>query len=120
MSSLCVFCEIAAGEAPAEIINSNGLTMTIVPLNPVTHGHVIVIPRAHVADALTDPEITGKVMHSAALMSKRLRRFHPEYESVNIITSVGAPATQTVFHLHVHIVPRREGDGLTLPWTESD
>jgi histidine triad (HIT) family protein len=116
--SECVFCDIAAGEAPAEIINSNGFSMTIVPLNPVTPGHVIVIPRKHVRDALSDPNVTGLVMHSAALMGQRLRKYHPDYASVNIITSVGAPATQTVFHLHIHVVPRREGDGLHLPWTE--
>lgn len=113
----CIFCEIVAGRAPAEVMNSNGFSMTIVPLNPVTPGHLLVIPRVHVKDALTDSLITGTLMHNAALMGQRMRKFHPEYESLNLITSVGVPATQSVFHLHIHIVPRREGDGLALPWT---
>lgn len=113
----CIFCEIAAGKAPADTVSSSGSHMAFHPLNPVTPGHLLVIPRRHVTDALSNPEVTGWVMHIAALTAKRMSRFHPEYESVNLITSVGVPATQSVFHLHIHIVPRREGDGLALPWT---
>ncbi|QUE25304.1 histidine triad nucleotide binding protein [Microbacterium phage Fizzles] len=113
----CIFCEIAAGRAPADTVSSSGSFMALHPLNPVTPGHLLVIPRQHVTDALSEPGVTGATMQTAALVAKRMRRFHPEYESVNLITSVGVPATQSVFHLHIHIVPRREGDGLTLPWT---
>ncbi|AEY85311.1 hypothetical protein SHJG_p1121 (plasmid) [Streptomyces hygroscopicus subsp. jinggangensis 5008] len=73
-------------------------------------GHVFVLPRVHVEDAGTDPEVTAAVMRRAA----ELMAEHP---AANLITSKGAAATQTVYHLHVHVVPRQEGDGLPLPWT---
>lgn len=113
----CIFCQIAAGEAPADTVNQNGQTITFRPLNPVAPGHLLVIPRLHVPDALADSSTTSLVMMSAVITANRMRRFHPEYESVNFITSVGVPATQSVFHLHIHIVPRHDGDGLQLPWT---
>lgn len=112
MSEPCVFCKIVAGDAPANIVEKWGDTaLAIVPLNPVVDGHVIVIPSRHVADAGEEPYVTGDVMACASWFAA------DRYESYNLITSAGAPATQTVFHLHVHVVPRRPGDGLALPWT---
>lgn len=104
----CIFCEIVAGRAPAKVVGRWAEAIVIVPLNPVTEGHLLVIPTQHVMDARIEPITTGMVMARAASLAP-----HP----CNLITSVGAEATQTVFHLHVHIVPRREGDGLPLPWT---
>lgn len=83
------------------------------PLHPVVPGHRLVVPKVHVADALEDPQVSGRVMAYAANLA-RARSLHP----CNIMTSVGAEATQSVFHLHLHIVPRKTGDGLMLPWTE--
>jgi len=108
VSADCVFCRIVRGDAPATFVGAWIDTLAIVPLNPVTEGHILVIPRAHVTDALAAPEVTARVTARAAHLARR---------PCNIITSCGAEATQTVFHLHVHIVPRREGDGLPLPWT---
>lgn len=104
----CVFCDIVSGRAPAEVMNIWPDALAIIPLGPVTPGHVLVLPRRHVTDATTDPEVTAATMRRAAEIAS--------WPS-NIITSVGGPATQTVFHLHVHVVPRREGDGLMLPWS---
>jgi histidine triad (HIT) family protein len=87
----------------------------IEPVLPVTPGHALVVPRRHVADALEDPALTGDVVRLAAVYARSLRL--SGVEACNIITSVGPEATQSVFHLHVHVVPRREGDGLPLPWS---
>ncbi len=108
----CVFCDIVNGQAPATFVarDYDHDAIAIVPLNPVTDGHVIVMPREHVGDATEDPIVTGDVMVLAA----SLARLH---DSANIITSIGAAASQSVTHLHLHVVPRREGDGLSLPWT---
>ncbi|MCL6299515.1 HIT family protein [Streptomyces kronopolitis] len=76
-------------------------------MNP---GHVVVLPRVHVEDAGTDPEVTGAVM-------RRIAELMAEHPAANLITSKGEAATQSVFHLHVHVVPRQAGDGLPLPWT---
>lgn len=105
----CVFCDFTGPK-----LRDYGTSFVVVPLNPVTAGHVLVIPPVHVVDACEELAITGDVFHDAA------RYIREEgIEAANIITSVGAEATQSVFHLHVHVVPRRENDGLALPWTET-
>lgn len=116
--SNCVFCEILHETEPAQAVANGLATLGIVPLNPVTEGHVIFIPRKHVRDAATEPDVTAKVMEDAShYVQIRSRNFALGglYESVNLITSVGRPATQSVFHLHIHVVPRKENDGLALP-----
>lgn len=122
MSAVCVFCAIAAGEAPAEFVEDIGAeyadrtdTMIIRPLGPQVPGHVLVIPRQHVANATEDLTVTSTTMAVAA-----------DYASLvgpcNIITSVGAEATQSVFHLHVHVLPRGARDGLrpSWPWVRAE
>jgi histidine triad (HIT) family protein len=106
----CVFCQIVAGEAPAEIVHENEVAVAFVPLGPVTPGHVLVVPRQHVEDALVNPAITATTMLVAAQVAQ-------ESYPCNLITSAGHEASQTVFHLHIHVVPRRAGDGLALPWS---
>ncbi|MBB0243872.1 HIT domain-containing protein [Streptomyces alkaliphilus] len=107
----CPFCAIVAGRAPATVMRTWSDAIAIVPLNPVTPGHWLVIPRTHVPDAATDPGVSAAVMRRAAEVIAHTG------DDCNLITSIGAPATQTVFHLHLHIVPRATGDGLPLPWT---
>lgn len=113
----CVFCEIVQGNVPAKNLADGISNIAIEPLNPVVPGHFIVIPRTHVADAYHNPDITGRTMRDATQWADLFRLRDRRYESVNLITSVGAPATQSVFHLHIHVVPRAEGDGLALPWS---
>lgn len=108
--SECVFCDIVAGRAPAEIFHEWEDAIAFVPLNPVTEGHLLVIPKVHVADVGHDPYVSATTMQRAAQLAAT--------QWCNVITSRGRVATQTVFHLHFHIVPRREDDGLALPWTE--
>lgn len=82
------------------------------PLNPVTNGHFLVVPRTHVDNALTGATYAGRALTLAAKLAADM-----DLTDCNFITSAGSSATQTVRHLHVHAVPRREGDGLALPWT---
>jgi histidine triad (HIT) family protein len=107
----CVFCRIVARVAPATIVSEDPSSIAIVPLNPVVEGHLLVLPRLHVVDATEIPSISGRVMEHASQLA------HLYFDDANIITSIGPAATQTVRHLHLHVVPRREGDGLHLPWT---
>lgn len=115
----CVFCEILYGSEPAKVVYDGISTLGIVPLNPVVDGHVIFLPRKHVRDASEKPALTAAVMSDAAEYIQHLRRRadsaanSPDF---NIITSIGPAATQSVFHLHVHVVPRTANDGLALPW----
>jgi histidine triad (HIT) family protein len=107
MASTCVFCEIVAGTAPAKVVATWPDAIALVPLTPVVDGHTIVIPRRHVPDLAADPDVAAAVMRRTAEIAT---------PPCNIITSAGSAATQTVFHLHLHIVPRTPGDGLALPW----
>lgn len=81
------------------------------PLHPITPGHMLVVSKRHVENAATDPHTTAAVMGLAAALAAQLGT------DCNLIASVGAAASQTVSHLHVHLIPRRLGDGLALPWT---
>ena len=108
----CVFCGY---EGPSPILTEwdwlgVGRIFVIEPINPVARGHVLVIPERHVEDALDDPILTGEVFRSAASWART------NETQVNLIANVGPDATQTVKHLHVHVVPRRKDDGLALPW----
>ncbi|WP_428956677.1 HIT family protein [Streptomyces sp. cg35] len=105
----CPFCRIVAGVAPARVLREWPDTLAIVPLAAVTPGHVLVIPRAHVADVGVDPAVSARTMRRAAELAADLGE-------CNIITSRGESATQTVFHLHLHVLPRYPEDGLALPW----
>lgn len=107
MTNPCVFCQIVAGEAPATIVRRWRDAIAIVPLGPVVPGHLIVIPTVHVRDALERPTVTAAAVKRAAEIAP-----YP----CNLIANVGRAATQSVWHLHWHIVPRAEDDGLSLPW----
>lgn len=113
MTDSCVFCSIVSGKSPADVVLDTPDVLGIVPLNPVTSGHVIFLPKVHVADATDDPTITGETMRAASLYGK----YRAISDSMNLITSVGEDATQSVYHLHIHLVPRRHCDLLPLPWT---
>ncbi len=105
----CPFCaRITAGEYDYY----DEYSVAFQPLNPVTPGHFLAVPRDHVEDAIASPEHFGHTMAFAAEMADWM-----DLEHCNFISSAGELATQTVFHLHVHVVPRRADDGLALPWT---
>jgi len=115
-TSKCVFCRVIAGELPSIKVAEWPDAIAIVPIAPVTgdrfppsEGHILVFPKAHVADYATDPIVTAATFGRAAELARG--------RDSNLITSKGAAATQTVHHLHVHLVPRVAGDDLPLPWT---
>ena len=113
MSSPCVFCEIVAGRSPATIVREWHNALAFVPLNPVVEGHTLVIPKRHVPDFATFERMataSAEAMYAAAELARDMDR------PMNLITSKGREATQSVFHLHLHLVPRAENDGLALPW----
>lgn len=105
----CVFCQIVSGDAPATFVRRKIDVDIIEPIGPHAPGHVLVIPTWHVQDAVANPLETATVMAEAAIYAASVG-------PCNIITSVGAEATQSVFHLHVHVVPRGASDGLPRYW----
>lgn len=102
----CPFCDY---KGPSEVLRETSDLYVIAPLDPVTPGHLLVIPKTHIQHFAEKPGLVGHVFAEAARLAGP--------GDSNLIASDGLAATQTVPHLHVHIVPRREGDGLALPWT---
>jgi histidine triad (HIT) family protein len=112
----CIFCKILAGELPATIIDEDERTIAFMDINPATRGHALVIPRAHSADLLS---VDSNDLAAVALACQRLAtrmRERLDADGVNLVNSCGAVAWQTVFHFHVHVIPRYADDPLRLPW----
>ena len=112
----CIFCAIAAGDAPAEIVDSDEHTVAFMDINPATRGHALVIPRAHSADLM---EVTDEDLERTNLAARRLAaRMDQTLEPAgfNVINACRQAAWQTVFHFHLHVIPRYEDDPLKLPW----
>jgi len=112
----CLFCGIVAGSIPSETIDSDERTVAFMDINPATPGHALVVPREHSADLLEiGPEDLTATILAAQRLSKRMKDVL-EADGINLINSCGAAAWQTVFHFHIHVVPRYEDDPLKLPW----
>lgn len=107
----CPFCQIAAGTAPAKMVEQGDFHVAFEPLRPHVPGHVLFVPREHVADVTDRPLVAMVAMLKAANYVRDVIR-----GPANIITSVGAEATQTVFHAHIHVIPRGSSDGLRKSW----
>ena|SRR2546423_6101164 len=112
----CIFCKIAAGELPSNVVDEDERTITFMDINPATRGHALVIPREHSRDLTDVPE---EDLLACAAAARRLAARVPERldaDGVNLLNSCGATAWQTVFHFHIHVIPRYADDPLRLPW----
>lgn len=112
----CIFCAIVAGEAPAEIIDSDEHTVTLLDINPATKGHALVIPREHTEDLMSISE--EDLCHTAVAAQRVAKRMEETLrpDGFNLLNACRVAAWQTVFHFHIHVVPRYEDDSLKLPW----
>jgi histidine triad (HIT) family protein len=112
----CIFCKIVAGEIPAWIVDQDERTIAFMDIAPATRGHALVIPRKHSSDLLS---ISPEDLSAVAVAAQRLARSAKERlgaEGINLLNSCGRSAWQTVFHFHVHMIPRYKDDPLKLPW----
>lgn len=112
----CDFCKIAADEVPARIVMRDEHVVAFFPSRPATIGHTLVIPTAHVPDIWALDEPTATILTAATLRVARAIKQAFSPDGLNIIQSNGAAATQTVMHLHVHVVPRWAGDAMGAIW----
>ncbi len=112
----CLFCGIVAGDVPGQIVDSDEHTVAFMDINPATRGHALVVPRRHSADLMevSDEDLTYTML-AARRLARRIRETL-EPDGFNILNSCGAAAWQTVFHFHVHVIPRYVDDPLKLPW----
>ena len=116
MADDCLFCGIVEGSVPSQTIDSDERTVAFMDINPATPGHALVIPRAHSADLL---DISDADLERTMLASRRLAermKATLDCDGINVLNCCGAAAWQTVFHFHVHVVPRYRDDPLKLPW----
>ena len=115
----CIFCKIVAGELPATKVDEDDRTIAFMDINPGTRGHALVIPKSHARDLI---DIDPDELAAVAAAAQRLARRMPAalgVDGVNLINSCGSAAWQTVFHFHLHVIPRYADDTMRLPWTPS-
>jgi len=112
----CLFCKIVAGEVPSTRVHEDERTIAFMDINPATRGHLLVVPREHAPDLLEIPdEDLEAVVRAARILAQRLTE-RLDADGVNLLNSCGSVAWQTVFHFHMHVIPRYGGDPLQLPW----
>ncbi len=112
----CIFCKIANGEIPSETIYEDDRVRVILDIGPAARGHALVLPKEHFRDSTQAPEaLLGHVMAvGASIGEAEMRAFGAD--GFNLIQNTGEAAGQSVFHLHLHVIPRRAGDGAVGLW----
>jgi histidine triad (HIT) family protein len=112
----CIFCKIVAKQIPATVVHEDAATLAFMDIGQVNPGHVLVAAKAHAENIYAlDDEQAGALFRAAAKVSRAIRAaFSPE--GLSVYQANGKAAGQTVFHVHIHLVPRNEGDGMALSW----
>ncbi|MGI5195581.1 HIT family protein [Streptomyces sp. CA-288835] len=112
----CPFCDIVDDPRKARVLYADAHTLAFFPLTPATQGHTLVVPKAHSTDLWAMDETAAQRLFRTVLLVGRALRTALEPDGMNVINSAGTAASQTVFHTHVHLVPRRPGDAMGLNW----
>jgi histidine triad (HIT) family protein len=115
MAEDCIFCKIVAGELPSVKLDEDEHTVAFLDINPWTRGHALVIPRRHSRNLF---EVDDEDLRHTVLAAKRLAGVLRERlgaDGINLLNAAEPAAWQTVFHFHVHVIPRYDGDPLALP-----
>lgn len=117
--TLCIFCKIVAGTAPASIVYEDESVMVFPPLHPVNSGHLLIIPKKH-AQYLADLEedTAAHMMKIAKKLASAIRKSKYPSDGVNLFLADGEAAGQEVFHAHLHVYPRFEGDNFGFRYDE--
>src|SRR3954447_4891568 len=112
----CLFCKIVAGEIPATKVHEDERTIAFMDISPATRGHLLCIPREHAADlhAIADEDLCAVARTAQTMAERVVDRLGAE--GVSVMQNTGSASWQTVFHYHVHVIPRYSNDGLRLPW----
>ena len=112
----CIFCKIIQGEIPSFKLYEDEESLAFMDINPAGEGHALVIPKEHAADVHTvsDAAISATVRSAKKVAGAIDRTLGPD--GMNLVQANGAAAAQSIFHFHMHVLPRREGDDLKLNW----
>ncbi|MEV5968067.1 HIT family protein [Kribbella sp. NPDC051952] len=116
MSENCLFCGIVAGDIPSTQVAENERAIAFMDINPATAGHLLVIPRTHSTDLreASAEDLTAATLLAQSLVSRVIERL--DAAGANLLSCIGADAWQSVFHTHLHVIPRYQDDPLQLPW----
>ena len=116
----CIFCKLANGEIPTATIYEDDEFKVILDLGPATKGHALILPKEHYANIYEiDEEVAGRAFKLAKKMVTKLTEVLG-CDGYNIVQNNGEAAGQTVFHFHMHLIPRYKGDGVGLTWTPGE
>ena len=117
MKSDCIFCKIANGEIPSATLYEDEEFRVILDLGPASKGHALILPKKHAANLFELPDETaGKAMILAKKIAGTLKDgLHAD--GINVVQNNGTAAGQTVFHFHMHLIPRYKGDTVQVAWT---
>ncbi|MBR4015958.1 MAG: HIT family protein [Anaerotignum sp.] len=116
----CIFCKIVAGEIPSATIYENEEFKVILDRFPANEGHVLILPKAHTPNIFEiAPEQAGRLFALAAKIARAMQA-ELKFEHMNVMQNNGTVAGQTVFHFHLHLIPRYENDGITIKYTPMD
>jgi histidine triad (HIT) family protein len=112
----CIFCKIIAGEIPSFGLYEDDATFAFMDINPANDGHALVVPKHHSRDlfAISDDSIARSVSTAKKVAAAVEKTLSPG--GINLVQCNGPAAGQSVFHFHLHVLPRREGDDLKLNW----
>lgn len=112
----CIFCKLASGEFPSATVYEDDLFRAILDISPAAKGHTLLLPKTHAVNlfGLDELEVSKALLVAkklAAAIQKTL-----QCDGINILQNNGTAAGQSVFHFHIHLIPRYEEDGVTIPW----
>ena len=119
-SDNCIFCKILADEIPSAVVYEDDLFRAILDVNPAARGHVIILPKRHAANLFELPdEEASQILIVARKIARALKETY-HCDGVNILQNNGEIAGQTVFHFHMHIIPRYKGDTANIKWVQNE
>ena len=116
MTDACVFCEIVGGRSPAEVLDENERALAIMDINPAQDGHVLILTKAHDDDIWELAVEDGRDVWTLAMRIADALRVGLEPDGLTLFQANRVAGWQDVFHFHLHLVPRSEGDDLVKPW----
>lgn len=116
----CIFCKIIKGDIPSRTVYEDDDYKAILDVSPASRGHVIILPKNHVANVFeADEEVYAGAMKVAKKIAAALKKVF-NCDGINILQNNGEVAGQTVFHLHVHVIPRYKDDTVNITWKQHD
>lgn len=116
----CIFCKIGKGDIPSATVYENSDFKVFMDVSPANRGHVLIIPKEHYDNIFQiDAETAGKLFSLATAVARAVKA-ETKCEGMNVVQNNGEVAGQTVNHFHLHLIPRFEGDGVSVTWKQGE